>query len=178
MSTSERWVALLRAVNVGGTGKVPMAALREHLGTRGFADVTTYIQSGNVVLSAGTFDDDPVAVARGVEETIAEHFGHRTDVLVRSAAQMQSVLAANPYGDADPAKVGVQFCTAEVSAEAVEWMRAKASENEQVVAIGTELYVFFGDGMGRSRLGTARTGVVGTMRNLRTVTKLVQMSGG
>lgn len=178
MTSPHLWIALLRAVNVGGTGKIPMAALRERLTESGFTDVATYIQSGNIVLRAGAVDDEPVAVARVIKATIATEFGHDTDVLIRSAAQVRAVLEANPFGDVDPAKVGVLFCDGEVPAEAVDRMRAKASAAEQVVAARTELYVYYGDGMGRSRLGGVRLGVVATTRNLRTVAKLVQMSDG
>ena len=90
-----RFVALLRGINVGGHRKVPMARLREVLGEAGFADVATYLQSGNAVVTAP--DTDPQAVASHIEQAIAAAFGFDVDVLVRSGAELDAVIAANPF---------------------------------------------------------------------------------
>lgn len=88
-------VALLRGINVGGTGKVPMAELRAQLTARGFTGVATYIQSGNVVLDSA--DPDPAAVAARVEQVLREHFAVPRPVVVFGRDSYAAAVAANPF---------------------------------------------------------------------------------
>lgn len=87
-------MALLRGVNVGGKTILPMADLRACLGDAGFADVRTYIQSGNVLLSAPT----ATGLEAAIEATIADRFGKPVPVVVRSHRQLRAVVTQAPPG--------------------------------------------------------------------------------
>ena len=128
-----RYVVLLRAVNVGGTGKVPMPRLRELLAEAGLEDVATYVQSGNVVVSPGRVTGGAEAVGAAVHDAIRDGFGLSVPVVVRTGAQIAKVLAANPFPDADPTRVGVLFASGPIPKAEIERLagRAKASEDVQ-----------------------------------------------
>src|SRR3546814_11576350 len=93
------YIALLRAVNVGGTGKLPMSALRAMCEAAGFSRVRTYIASGNVVFESAETEQ---AVRRVLEGALEDHAGKSVGVLVRTANEMAEVLAANPFPEAAP----------------------------------------------------------------------------
>jgi uncharacterized protein (DUF1697 family) len=115
-------------------------------------------------------------VAAAVRNGLAGALGLDVAVLVRSGEEVARVAAAAPWPDADPATVGVMFCDRPVAGADVRRLTDRAGPREEVVAAGRELYLLYGDGMGRSRLGTARTEAVGTVRNLRTVRRLAELA--
>lgn len=169
------YVALLRGVNVGGHRKVPMAELRAALEAAGFDRVRTYIQSGNVVLDS---DRDAAAVAAVIAAVIAEAFGHTVPVMVRSGADLDRVVGADPFAGRglDESKVTVTFLSGPAPDLAVP-----DGQREEARVDGTEVWVYYPDGMGRSTL--ERTGfwkplggLDATTRNLRTVRKLRDMA--
>jgi uncharacterized protein (DUF1697 family) len=164
-------VALLRAVNVGGTGKLPMAALRELAGRLGLREARTYIQTGNLV-----FRDGPAERLAGA---LAEEFGLSTEVMIRSAAELRAVVASNPFPGAEAAKLLVYFLRDTPAAEAVARVEELIFAAEEVRVQGREVYVYFREGMGTSKLSMARLekmlGTTGTGRNWNTVRKLVEM---
>ena len=166
------WVALLRAVNVGGTGKLPMADLRALCERAGFADVRTYIASGNVVFRSRANEKQ----VKGALETVLEDYaGKPVGVLVRSGAELAAVLAENPFADAPPNRVIVNFLDAAPPADALQTVKHQIGER---IALGRrEIYVDYrdGDGMRNSklRIPAAKTG---TGRNLNTIAKLAEMA--
>lgn len=165
------WIALLRAVNVGGTGKLPMADLRQLCTDAGFQDVQTYIQSGNVVLTSPLGADD---VRRTIEDALESYTGARVDVMVRGADELVRIVAENPFPQAPGAKVGVALGHEPVPPEFVATIATPG--DEEVVAGARELYIHYPDGMGRSKLKIpAALGPV-TVRNVNTLTKLVAMA--
>lgn len=168
-------VALLRAVNVGGGGKLPMADLRAVATECGFDDVATYVQSGNLVFT--TREDDGAVVAATLRAALAAATGVDTDVMVRTRGELRNVVDANPFVDRtdDPTRLHVVF-TAETAE--VPDLDATAFLPEEVAAIGRELYLYLPGGIGRSKLAvrvTGRKGPRGTARNWRTVTTLLEM---
>ncbi|WP_386066471.1 DUF1697 domain-containing protein [Tahibacter sp. UC22_41] len=164
------FVALLRAVNVGGTGKLPMATLKSLCVDCGFADVATYIASGNVVF---TTRKSEAAVQKALAAALAEYAGKPVGVLVRTAAEMAGVLANNPFADAPPNRVVAIFLDAPPTAGC---LAAASHVKEEKMALGTrEIYVHYGDGMADSRLKIPAA-AAGTARNINTVAKLVQMA--
>jgi len=172
-----RFVALLRGINVGGHRKVPMARLREVLGEAGFADVATYLQSGNAVVTAP--DTDPQAVASHIEQAIAAAFGFDVDVLVRSGAELDAVIAANPFAEqaaADPTRVHASFLADQLDPTTLDELEMGRFAPEKVVAGDRVLYLHLPDGIGRSKLAAAltdrRLGTLATARNWRTVEAL------
>ena len=162
------YVALLRAINVGGTGKLPMEDLRAMCVGAGFAEVRTYIASGNVVFESAL---DGAGVARALETCLATYAGKPVGVMVRDCAEMAAVLAGNPFGTAPGNQVGVLFGAGPLEVGAV-----RGQADEQIVGRGREIYVWYPSGMGRSKLRFAAM-EGGTMRNVNTVAKLVEMLG-
>lgn len=163
------YAALLRAVNVGGTGKLPMAQLREMCTELGFSDVRTYIASGNVVLRS---EDSADAVGDALAARLQEYAGRPVGVVVRTAEQIRAVLAANPFPDAPGNRVSVTFLPGPAPRDALEGARNAA--DEQMVLGEQEVFVHYPSGMASSRLRIpAAEG--GTARNINTVAKLAAM---
>ena len=175
-----RYVVLLRAVNVGGTGKVSMPRLRELLAEAGLEDVATYVQSGNVVVSPGSVTGGAEEVGAAVHNAIRDGFGLNVPVVVTTGAQIAKVLAANPFPGADPTRVGVLFASGPIPTAEIERLAGRATESEDVKRAAGHVYIDCPDGFGRSKLATAagapRNDLVVTMRNLRTVAKLAEMA--
>ena len=177
MTTTGVVVALLRGINVGGHARIPMNELRSVVETLGVGEVRTYLQSGNLVLAEA---DDEVGVR--CERAIASHFGLDVRVLVRTAEEIGEVVAANPFpvDGLDPRMVHAVFLEAVPSAEAVERLDPDRSPPDRFVVSGTEIYLHYPNGSGRSKLDLGyfeRTlGVRGTARNWNTVTALLEMA--
>jgi uncharacterized protein (DUF1697 family) len=189
-------VALLRGINVGGHNKVPMAQLRELVAGLGHGDVATYIQSGNVVFSAAGNDsaaeNDSVALAAALEETISATFGLKIRVVVLSRKELAKVAADNPYPDEpNPRLVHVVFLTAKPGPQVTERLanaRRRAEQKQPgtrdtAEVKGRAIFLHTPDGFGRSELAAQMAGgkagdVAGTARNWATVTKLLSMCDG
>ncbi len=177
------WVCLLRAVNVGGRNKVPMAQLRVELADEGFAQVQTYLQSGNVVLSSEL--PDAASVSEVVGAVIAREFGVKTSVIVRSPEQMQAIRAWDPYPAialTNPAVVHVIHLDGEPDPMGVDSLLAADWGADQITINGSEIAIAYGESMHSSRLQHAailrHLKVDGTARNWRTVVALTEMCGG
>ena len=170
-------VALLRGINVGGKTTLPMAKLREVAEGLGYDDVTTYIQSGNLVLRTS---DSAAAVERDLAAAVAALGGVEPAVIVRSRAQLAKVVAGNPHvarGE-DEKACHVVFC-AKAAKPQLDRLDLGSYAPEEAAAVGKELYLFLPDGMGRSKLAGDLANdkrAVGTARSWRTVTKLLEMA--
>jgi uncharacterized protein (DUF1697 family) len=164
------FVVLLRAINVGGTGKLAMADLVKLCERAGFSDAKTYIQSGNVVFKSSASE---AHVKRVLERAVAAKLGKAAGVLVRTASELDRVLANNPFQSAPPNRVLVLFLDEAPPKSSVA--HVEPPDGEELVLKGRELYLHFPNGMGRSRLKIPLTGV-GTTRNINTVTKLAAMA--
>jgi uncharacterized protein (DUF1697 family) len=164
------YVALLRAVNVGGSGLLSMNDLRALCVELGFSNVRTYIQSGNVVFDS---PGSETAVGTALEGALAAKTGRPVGVLIRTALELRAVLDANPFRDAKPAQVGVVFLPKPVTSDVVAGLVIPG--NEEVRSVGREILVHYPDGMGRSKL-KLRFAADGTTRNLNTVAKLLAMA--
>jgi uncharacterized protein (DUF1697 family) len=172
-------VAFLRAVNVGGTGKLPMAELKAMLEERGFEEVRTVLQSGSVVFRAR---GDSAGVGRALTEGLADRFGLTSEVIVRTAKEWRRTVADNPYAkDAadDPARMHVMPLSAPPAAGALDALRAAIKGPETVELKGDTLYAVYPDGMGHSKLTLAlierKLGVKTTARNWNTVQKILAL---
>lgn len=164
------YIALLRAVNVGGTGKLPMAELKSLCEAAGFTQVQTYIASGNVVFDSGK----SAAQVKALLETALEQYaGKPVAVLVRTAADMRSVLDSNPFPHGAPNRVMAIFLDQPPAADALDKLPGRKDED---LALGNrEIYVHYGSGMGASKLRIP-AGEAGTARNMNTVAKLAEMA--
>ena len=178
MSTLEptRRLALLRGINVGGRNKVPMAELRALASGLGYADVATYIASGNLLFSAVGSDADASAALSGA---IVDRFGFAVDVVVVSAEAMRRAASDHPFADGDPKRVHVGFCSVPVSDGVLAALRGLAAASERVDADGDLLWLDFADGVHASKLAARLTTALKpgftTARNLATVRKLAAM---
>ena len=171
-----RWVALLRAVNLGARNKVPMAELRARLEAAGFEGVRTYIASGNVIF------DGPggrAAVAHRLEQRIADEFGVDTTAIVRRPEELAAVVEGHPFG-ADTALSHVVFLARKPGAEAAKRLAAADHSPDQAVLVGMDVYLRYPAGVQGSRLSAARLErlleVRATHRNWRTVAKLAELA--
>lgn len=164
------YIALLRAVNVGGTGKLPMLELRAMCESAGFQEVRTYIASGNVVLRSGS---SAVQVKAALEAALARYAGKPVGVLVRTVAEMAAIVAANPFPGAAPNRAVVIFLDGAPPADTLETVRHL--KNEQIVPGRREIYVHYGEGMADSKL-VIPAAKAGTARNMNTVARLLAMA--
>ncbi|MEK7247396.1 MAG: DUF1697 domain-containing protein [Chloroflexota bacterium] len=171
------YIALLRAINVGGTAKVAMSELRAAVSEMGFDDVQTVLQTGNLVLRGEAASE--AAIARQLEEQARKRLGLRTAFIVRTAKDWQADIAKNPFPDAaesDPSHLVVMFLKDAPEENAVKALREAIKGREVVQAHGKHLYVVYPDGIGRSRLTIdlieRKLGTQGTGRNWNTVLKL------
>lgn len=163
-------VALLRAVNVGGTGKLPMRELVAMCEDAGFADVRTYIASGNVVLRS-TLDETGVRTALG--QRLQAYAGKPLGVLVRSAREIADVLARNPFPQAAGNRVVALFLDSDLPTDPLDGVTGRRDEQ---LALGTrEIFIHYGAGMADSRLRIPAS-AQGTARNLNTVARLAAMA--
>jgi uncharacterized protein (DUF1697 family) len=164
------FIALLRAVNVGGTGKLPMSELKAMCEELGFTSVRTYIASGNVVFVSRKSE---TAIKLALEKRLAAYAGKPVGVLVRSAAEMAEVSAKNPFPKAAPNRTMAIFLDEAPPKDTIAAVRGRKDE---AIKLGKrEIYVHYGEGMGQSKLviPAAKTG---TARNMNTVATLAKMA--
>ena len=164
------FIALLRAINVGGTGTLAMTDLKSLCEGLGLTDVRTYIQSGNVVFGCAWAEGH---IKAAFETALLTRLGKRIDVLVRSATEMSTVLNRNPFPSAQGNKVSVLFFNQALKKAAVAAITIP--DNEEIRLAGREVYVHYPNGMGRSKLKLLSLGIA-TSRNINTVAKLVEMT--
>ena len=176
------YVSMLRAVNVGGTGLIKMDALRELYESLGLADVRTLLQSGNVLFRSDLKDRQ--RLAKRIVQEIERRFDLQVEVVVRTLAEIASIVDRGPVLSprADPRKLHVMFLSnvpdAAAQAALIKWHKDKQLK-EMLEPRGPEVYLYYPDGMGRSKL---TTGVIeryldtpGTARNWNTLIKLVEV---
>jgi uncharacterized protein (DUF1697 family) len=164
------FVALLRAVNVGGTGKLPMSDLKEMCEALGFDGVRTYIASGNVVFSSRKSE---AAVKAALEKRLEAYAGKPVGVMVRSAAELQAVLKEHPFPKAPANRTVAVFLDDAPPADALAAIRGK--KDEQVGLGKREIYIHYGDGMAKSKL-VVPAAKAGTARNMNTIATLAKMT--
>jgi len=177
------WIALLRAVNLGARNKVSMPRLREVLTVDGFAEVRTYVQSGNLVVASP--QRSAAAVEKRIAALIDREFGLTVPVVVRTHAELTSVIDANPFpaaADERPKALHVSFLAGDPDADGVAGLHADDLTRDCCRVEGRHLYVDYADGVHGSKLTPAyfarRLGVEGTARNWRTVLALAELSRG
>ena len=164
------FIALLRAVNVGGTGKLPMTELKAMCEAVGFKSVRTYIASGNVVFQSSKTE---AQVKAALEASLAAYAGKPVAVLVRTAEQMAEVLANSPFPEMAGNRTVAHFLD---RAPAAAELKAVSGRGREELRLGLrEIYVYYADGMGDSKLKSPAA-KNGTARNMNTIAKLVEMA--
>jgi uncharacterized protein (DUF1697 family) len=164
------YVALLRAVNVGGTGKLAMADLKAICREAGFAHVETYIASGNVVFQAKMSAGE---VKTALEERLRRHAGKPVSVAIRSVDELAAIVEANPFKTEAPSKTVTIFLDNPPPADAL--LHATGRQREALHLGTREIFVHYVNGIGGSKLiiPAARSG---TGRNMNTVAKLAALA--
>jgi len=174
-------ISMLRGVNVGGHNKIKMEALRALYESLKLREAQTYVQSGNAIFR--TDERDIALLTKRIEDGIERKFGFRPNVILRTAAEMREVIARNPFAKRrgiEPSKLLVSFLASDPGAEAREKVRQMKCDPEELRIEGREMYVYFPNGMGRSKLSLVRLEKTlktpGTARNWNSVTKMLEMA--
>jgi uncharacterized protein (DUF1697 family) len=175
------WIVLLRGVNVGGANRLGMADLRAAMTGLGHTDVSTYIQSGNIVLqSSGT---DRAALAAEICAAVRSRFGLSVSAVLRTHDELRAALAGNPFEpQSNGTGVLIMFLSDVPAPEDVAVLERDRFLPDRFELIGSEVYGFYPNGAGRSKMTLdyfeKRLHVRATGRNLNTVAKLIEMSAG
>ena len=173
-------IGLVRGINVGGKQKLPMQTLRNLLEGLGFTRVRTLLQSGNVVFD--TKAKKPSHLEKILDAAIRDRVGMEVDFFVRTPEELRAAIAQNPFPDEavkDPARLLVNFLRSPVDKAKVDQLRAVIKDGERLEAKDREAYIFFPEGMARTRLTNAvLEKYLGrcTGRNWNTVRKLLELS--
>jgi len=173
------WIALLRGVNVGGHNTLPMKALRTLLTDLGFANVATYIQSGNCVFDSGA--SDAAEIAGRISDRIEAEFGFRPNTFVLSLDALEAAIAGNPFAGQsdDPKYVHLFFLADEVGDLDEPGMRALAAPGDDFALVGKVFYLLTPAGIGRNKLANKLDRflkVYMTARNLRSTAKIANLA--
>jgi len=170
-------IALVRGINVGGHKQVAMAHLRDLLTQLGLADPRSLLQSGNLIFRSSRRTSAQLELL--LEAEAQKRLGLQADFFVRTAEEWKRVVARNPFAaeaKRDPGHLVVMFLKQAPDAKSVEALQAAIAGPEIVRAEGTELFIVYPNGMGRSRLTHAliekKLGTRGTGRNWNTILKL------
>ena len=164
------YISLLRSVNVGGSGKLPMSVLTELCQKAGFGDVQTYIASGNVIFKSGKKEAE---IQTTLRSALQRYAGKPVGVFVRTAKEMAAVLSSNPF-PGKPGNKTVAIFLNRPPKGAAEQVTGRGKEEIRTGA--REIYVYYPDGIGRSKLKIPAAGE-GTARNMNTIAKLAELAG-
>lgn len=175
------FIALFRGINVGGHKQVKMDVLKKLHESLGFRDVRTYMQSGNVVFKCGNADN--VKIARPIENAFDREYGFHTKVILRTSGEFREIVAKNPFhGQAgkETKFLHVVFLADRPEKKVTKEFLDGYSEPEEIHAADKELYIYYTNGAGRSKLTNTliekKLAVSGTARNWNTVTKLLDLA--
>lgn len=176
------YIALLRAINVGGKNKIKMVELREALEASGLAQVQTYIQSGNVLFDSAESES---VVQQRIENSIEARFGFPIDVVVRTLVEFDSIVQNRPdweeltapAAQAGPKTLHVALCSETPGEDAIRSLEPYTNDQEQFRVNGRDIYLRLAQGIGRSTLAPRiqRLGIPATVRNWATIEKLRDM---
>lgn len=176
-----RYVALLRGINVGGNRILPMKDLKALFEKLGYTEVSTYIQSGNVVFGASAALAKGIASA--VDKAIQAKFGFSVPIVVRSAAEMEAIAKGNPYLKSAPAEsLHVAFLAQRPTAALAKALTNPGVDGEKFELKGSEIYLMFPKGLAKTKVTNAyfdsKLQTISTVRNWRTTLALLEMAKG
>jgi uncharacterized protein (DUF1697 family) len=174
-------ISMLRGVNVGGHNKISMQALRALYESLRFEDPRTHVQSGNVIFR--TKEKNSIALAKKIQNAIEGEFGCRPEVILRTSDELRKAIAATPFADRphlEPGKILVTFLVAEPGPEAHATLLTLKKHPEELHLKGRELYIYFPNGAGRSKLPWSSVEklfkTTGTARNWNSVTRMLAIA--
>lgn len=174
-------ISMLRGVNLGPHNRIKMDELRALYESLKLEGARTYIQSGNIIFR--TREKNSPALAKKIQSAIERKFGFAPPVILRTAAEMREALASNPFAkrrDIDPPKLLITFLAAEPGAEAQAGLVKFKDYPEEVKLKGRELYIYFPNGAGKSKLPWSQVEkflkTTGTARNLNSVAEMLKIA--
>jgi len=170
------FIVILRGINVSGKNKLPMQELRDLLDNLNFAEVQTYIQSGNIVLKS---KEDKSFVASKIKEAIQTQFGYDVPVLVRTISEWEKAIANNPYKEVEPKQQYFTFLSEIPKEKEIDISKINTKEDEFLI-IDDMVYVNAVGGYGKTKLTNnlfeKKLGVTATTRNLKTTLKMLDLA--
>ena len=173
-------ISLLRAVNLGTHNKIKMDELRRLYESLGLQEPKTFIQSGNVVFRGK--EPNLTKLTKRIEDAIENKFGFHSDVILRTVSEMSEIVRRNPFGKRsgiDSNKLVVTFFATNFPLDTREKLEKIGADPEEVRLADRELYIYFPNGQGRSKLVPVLGRILkntGTARNWNTVTKLLAIA--
>ncbi|MDH5559793.1 MAG: DUF1697 domain-containing protein [Deltaproteobacteria bacterium] len=175
-------ISILRGINVAGQKKLSMTDLKALYKRLGFKNVTTYIQSGNVIFDST--DESKTELKSRIEGAILAEFGFHVPVIIRSAGEMKGVIQNCPFGEVDMeengTKVLVTFLSSEPSPDKTAQLQSQVAPPDKLAVIGKEVYLYCPGGYGKSKLSNqfleSRLKLKATTRNWKTVHRLAELS--
>lgn len=176
-----RYIALLRAINVGGYRKIKMNDLKAMMRSLGFENVDTYIQSGNIVFDAPT--DAPQTLGSTITKNIKSQFGYDVPAIIRTQAEFAAILASVPFEPNEGWKRYISFLTKTPERAATRELENLSTDIELFEVQGAHVYSLvnkqadikprFSNGFIEKQLD-----MPATTRNLRTSQKIMDLAGG
>lgn len=172
------YLALLRGINVAGNTRMSMADLKRLFVDLGHEDARTYIASGNVLFTATS------PRPADIEKAIKDELSMNIKVLLRTAADLDKVIAANPFtgAKADESRVHVTFLDEAPAKSKVTALTPPDGESAELEVKGKEVFLYCPDGYGRSKLNNAffekQLGTAATTRGWKTILKLRDLAAG
>ena len=175
-----KYISFLRGINVGGHKKIKMDQLKVCYKSLGFKNVITYIQSGNVIFEVD--ETDPSKLENLIENKIEQTFGFSVTALIRTKIEFKRILENNPFlrkRKEDIIKLNVTFLSETPSENSLEPIEKFRDKSEELLLAGKEIYLFFSNGLGRTKLSNTlmekKLKVMTTTRNWKTVNKLYEL---
>ena len=174
-------ISMLRGINVGGHNKIKMEELRKVYESLGFQNITTYVQSGNVLFTSN--ENKIEKIAESIEQQIKNTFAFSVSVIIRERKDFQNIIQINPFligRNEDPVKLYVTFLSKPVPALKIDNLKVPESGNDEFFIMGKEIFLFCPDGYGRTKLSNnffeKKLNVVATTRNWKSVITLYKMA--
>jgi uncharacterized protein (DUF1697 family) len=174
-------ISMLRGINVGGQKTIRMTELKEIYESLGYSQVTTYVQSGNIVFDCANREVSSIAGA--IEKEIARYFGFSVGVIVRHSDDFRRIINNNPFiaqRNEDPERLHVTFLAASPAAAVLNNLTAPAGTTDEYFLRSSEIYLFCPNGYGRTRLSNTffekKLQVLATTRNWKTVNALYNIA--
>jgi uncharacterized protein (DUF1697 family) len=174
----KRYVALLRGINVSGKNIMSMKELSGLFVELGMKNVTTYIQSGNVVFDSE--NDDSSDISKKLETAISKVFGYEISVIIRSKQELREIIKKNPFASEDEKMLYTTFLKEIPDKELLSELQGKNINNDEIRIIDKNAYLLIRSGYGNTKLSNAfiekKLRVVSTTRNINTVKKLIEIT--
>ena len=174
-------ISMLRGVNLGPRNRIKMEELRALFESLKLEEPRTYVQSGNVIFR--TKERSVGAVGKKIQDAIARKFDFRPEVILRNTVEMKQAIMASPFAtrtDVEPAKLLITFLATEPGAEGQANLAGVKSHPEEMHLKGRELYIYFPNGIGKSKLPWSSVEkllkTTGTARNLNSVTRMLAIA--